>query len=74
MSVEDIEGSYVEARYNGVSRDHVIVCPLCKVHAPGSCDYTPLHKVVYMTPLYSKQVEQPVIMQDQDQDQGQLQV
>lgn len=58
MSVEDIEASYVEARYNGISREHVIVCPLCKVHAPGSCDYTPLHKVVYMTPLYSLQAKE----------------
>jgi hypothetical protein len=60
MSVEDIKASYVEARanYNDMSRDHVIVCPLCKVHAPGSCNYTPLHKVVYMTPLYSKQVKE----------------
>jgi hypothetical protein len=58
MSVEGIKASYVEAQYNGTSREHVIVCPLCKVHAPGSCDRTPLHKVVYMSPLYSKQFKE----------------
>ncbi len=67
MSVEDINASYVEARYNCISREHVIECPLCKVHAPGSCDYTPLHKVVYMTPLYSRQRKEQEEQQQQEQ-------
>jgi hypothetical protein len=69
MSVEDIKGSYVEARdnHNDMSRDHFIICPKCKNHELGSCDRTPLHRVVYMTPLYSKQVKE-------EQQQEQLQV
>lgn len=67
MSVEEIQGSLVDLRFNGVSGSEItIVCPLCKVHAPGSCDRTPLHKVVYMSPLYSRQVKE-------EQEQEQLQ-
>jgi hypothetical protein len=69
MSVEDIKASYVEDRYNGISREHVIVCPLCKEHTPGSCQYTPLHKVVYMPPLYSRQFKDQELHQQNQQQQ-----
>lgn len=74
MSVEDIKASYVEARSNyhsDNSRDHYLICPLCKVHAPGSCDRTPLHKVVYMTPRYSKQTKEHEQRQQQPEQEQQ---
>ena len=58
MSVEEVKASYVENRYNGVSNEHVIVCPQCKNHEPGSCQYTPLHKAVAITPMFSRQIEE----------------
>jgi hypothetical protein len=60
MSPEQIRGAMVEERYNAATHTHdqVIVCPLCKEHAPGSCDYTMLHRVIAATPMFSRQVRE----------------
>jgi hypothetical protein len=59
MSNENIAASMVDLRFNGVDgSDIYIICSQCQNHEPGSCNYTPLHKVVYMTPLYSRQVKE----------------
>lgn len=80
MTPEQISGAIVETRYNAATHtdDDVIVCPLCKEHAPGSFDYTMLHKVVAMTPMYARQVrrehehnEQPTEQQQQEPEQRQ---
>ncbi|SRR5215203_3332134 len=68
MSNQEIEQSMVDSRFNGVNgSDITLVCPLCKVHPPGSCNYTPLHKVVHMTPLYSRQVNEEEAKHEHEQ-------
>ena len=58
MTPDEIKGALVDDRHNGIEFERTMICPLCKQHAPGSCDYTMLHKILFATPLFQRQVKE----------------
>jgi hypothetical protein len=62
LTPQRLKELYVESRFEPTTghRHHtdVIVCPDCREMKPGHCDYTPLHKVIMATPMFSRQVQQ----------------
>lgn len=69
LTPQQLKELYVESRYEPTStmltaaaheQQHtdVILCPDCRDMKPGHCDYTPLHRVIMATPLYSRQVSE----------------
>jgi hypothetical protein len=67
LTQQRIRELYVESRFEPGHGQHmdVIVCPDCHEKKPGHCDYTPLHKVMMATPMFSRQVQQHEQQKDQ---------
>ena len=59
MSHDDIKQHLVDTDGYDVTTGGskiVMVCKKCKNHEPGSCAYTPIHKVISIEGMYSRPV------------------